>query len=164
MKIILASVGTRGDMEPFLALGDILLEKGHQVICAFPEQFRHLVAGSQMEFASLGEKYIELLESDDGKAAMGGGGSGMEKFMATLRLAKNQGEANKQLVHRQYELIQRENPDRIETIFRQHGDSRGDDTSQGGIRAESRRIASGFGWADPPGAGVHPLRHAPRSQ
>ena len=113
MKIILASVGTRGDMEPFIALGDILLEKGHQVICAFPEQFRHLVEGSTMEFASLGEKFIELLESDDGKAAMGGGGSGMEKFMATLRLAKNQGEANKQLVHKQYELIEREKPDRI---------------------------------------------------
>jgi UDP:flavonoid glycosyltransferase YjiC (YdhE family) len=113
MKIILASVGTRGDMEPFLALGNILQEKGHQVICAFPEQFRPLIEGSAIEFASLGEKFMELLESDDGKAAMGGGGSGMEKFLATLRLAKNQSEANKQLVHRQYELIQREKPDRI---------------------------------------------------
>lgn len=113
MKIVLVSVGTRGDMEPFIALGNILQEKGHQVICAFPEQFRHLVEGSTMEFASLGEKYIELLESDDGKAAMGGGGSGMEKFMATLRLAKNQGEANRQLVHQQYDLIEREKPDRI---------------------------------------------------
>lgn len=113
MKIILVSVGTRGDMEPFIALGNILLEKGHQVICAFPEQFRYLVEGSKIEFASLGEKYIELLESDDGKAAMGGGGSGMEKFMATLRLAKNQGDANKELVHKQYELIEYEKPDRI---------------------------------------------------
>jgi len=40
MKIILISIGTRGDMEPFLAIGDILIEKGHKVICAFPEQFR----------------------------------------------------------------------------------------------------------------------------
>lgn len=113
MKIILVSVGTRGDMEPFLAIGEILVEKGHHVICAFPEQFSHLVEGSKMEFASLGAKFIELLESDDGKAAMGGGGSGFEKFIATIKLAKNQTEANKELVHKQYELIEKEKPDRI---------------------------------------------------
>ncbi|MEJ2746800.1 MAG: glycosyltransferase [Anaerolineae bacterium] len=113
MKIILVSVGTRGDMEPFLAIGEILQEKGHQVICAFPEQFSHLVDDSKMEFASLGAKFIELLESDDGKAAMGGGGSGLEKFVATLKLAKNQTDANKELVHKQYQLIESEKPDRI---------------------------------------------------
>lgn len=42
MKIVLISIGTRGDMEPFLAIGEILKEKEHRVICAFPEQFRDL--------------------------------------------------------------------------------------------------------------------------
>ena len=46
MKIILISIGIRGDMEPFLAIGEILKEKGHQVICAFPEQFRNLAEDS----------------------------------------------------------------------------------------------------------------------
>ena len=46
MKIIMVSVGTRGDMEPFLAIGEILKEKGHAVICAFPEQFRDLAEDS----------------------------------------------------------------------------------------------------------------------
>ncbi|KAA3637954.1 MAG: glycosyltransferase [Bacteroidetes bacterium] len=113
MKIILMSVGTRGDMEPFLALADIFTNKGHQVICAFPEQFRDLAETSGFEFASLGTKLIELLDSPDGRAAMGAGGSGWKKFTATLRLAVNQGEANKELAHAQYELIERENPDKI---------------------------------------------------
>ncbi len=34
MKIVLISIGTRGDMEPFMAIGEILKEKGHRVICA----------------------------------------------------------------------------------------------------------------------------------
>ena len=68
--IILTSVGTRGDMEPFLSIGEILKEKGHRVLCAFPEQFRKLANDSNLEFATLGSKYIELLESDSGKAAM----------------------------------------------------------------------------------------------
>jgi hypothetical protein len=29
-------------MEPFVAIGEMLCEKKHQVICAFPEQFRNL--------------------------------------------------------------------------------------------------------------------------
>ncbi len=113
MKIILISIGTRGDMEPFLAIGEILKEKGHQVICAFPDQFRNLVENSNMEFASLGTKFIEMLDSDVGKAALGGSGSGLKKFLANVKLAKNQTEINKELINKQYEIIESEIPDRI---------------------------------------------------
>jgi sterol 3beta-glucosyltransferase len=113
MKVLIISVGTRGDMEPFLAIGEILKKVGNEVICAFPEQFKPLVESTGFRFESLGTKFIELLESDDGKAAMGGAGSGLKKFMSTVRLAFKQGEANKELVHRQDEIIKRQNPDQI---------------------------------------------------
>ena len=113
MKILLISIGTRGDMEPFLAIGEILKGKGHQVICAFPDQFRKLVEDSNMEFASLGTKFIEMLDSDVGKAALGGGGSGLGKSRAYVRLARNQIGINRELINKQYELIGSENPDRI---------------------------------------------------
>ena len=113
MKIILISIGTRGDMEPFLAIGEILKEKGHQVICAFPEQFRNLVEESNLEFASLGTKYVEMLDSEVGKAAMGGSGSGLKKFIANLKLANNQTKINKELINKQYEIIENKIPDRI---------------------------------------------------
>ena len=112
MKIILASVGTRGDMEPFLAIGELLKKKGHQVICAFPEQFRKLVNESSLEFASLGPKFINLLESKEGKAAIGGA-TGFKKIIGTLKLTLKQNDANKELLFRQQELIEREQPDRI---------------------------------------------------
>ncbi len=112
MKIILTSVGTRGDMEPLIALGEMLKTKGHQVICAFPEQFRELAEDANLEFSSLGSKYIELLESDAGKAAMGGS-SGIKKLFAYIKLAYNQTEANKEFVVKQYEIIEREKPDRV---------------------------------------------------
>ncbi len=100
-------------MEPFLAIGEILKEKGHRVICAFPNQFRNLVEDSNMEFASLGTEFIEMLDSDVGKAALGGGGSGLKKMLAYVRLARNQTEINKELINKQYKLIESENPDRI---------------------------------------------------
>jgi UDP:flavonoid glycosyltransferase YjiC (YdhE family) len=113
MKIILISIGTRGDMEPFLAIGELLNGRGHRVICAFPEQFRGLAEESDLEFFSLGEKFIEMLDSDVGKAALGGSGSKLSKLYAYIKLAGKQTEINKELVNRQYQLIERENPDRI---------------------------------------------------
>ena len=113
MKIIIISIGTHGDMEPFLAIGEILKEKGHQVFCAFPEQFRNLAEESNMEFASLGTKYIDLLDSDIGKTALGGSGSGLRKMIAYIKLAGKSTEINKELINTQYELIESENPDRI---------------------------------------------------
>jgi sterol 3beta-glucosyltransferase len=109
----LLSVGTRGDIEPFLAIGEILKEKGHQVICAFPEQFRDITEESDLQFFSLGKRFIEMLDSADGKAATGGSGSGLKKFLAYIRLARNQADINKELVYKQYELIENEQPDRI---------------------------------------------------
>ncbi|TFG93602.1 MAG: glycosyltransferase, partial [Candidatus Atribacteria bacterium] len=48
MKTILTAIGTQGDIEPFLAVGKILKEKGHQVICAFSEQFRELTESNEL--------------------------------------------------------------------------------------------------------------------
>jgi UDP:flavonoid glycosyltransferase YjiC (YdhE family) len=113
MKVLLLSVGTRGDIEPFLAIGAMLRARGHHVICAFPEQFGHLVEGSDLAFASLGSRFIEMLDSDAGKAALGGGGTGFQRILATLRLASQQTAINKELVKRQYDLVESETPDRI---------------------------------------------------
>lgn len=112
MKITLISIGTQGDIEPFLALGQILKAEGHEILCAFPEQFEQLATQANLEFKSLGKKFIELLESEDGKAAMGGA-SGWRKLIGTIRLAMNQSEANKEIVFNQEKIIKDFNPDRI---------------------------------------------------
>ncbi len=113
MKIILTSIGTRGDMEPFLAIGEIFKEKGHDVMCAFPEQFRSIVEDTGLAFASLGVEFIDMLNSDIGKTALGGGGSGFTKLLAFVKLARMQGKINKELVKRQFEIIEAAHPDRI---------------------------------------------------
>jgi UDP:flavonoid glycosyltransferase YjiC (YdhE family) len=112
MKIILTAIGTRGDIEPFLAIGKILKEKGHQVICAFSEQFRELTKSCDIEFASLGKKYFDLFDSDAGRTAMGGG-AGIKKFFAYIKLSRNQTTPNKEKEFKLYELIKQERPDRV---------------------------------------------------
>lgn len=113
MKIILTSIGTRGDIEPFLAIGKILKEKGHQVICAFSDQFRELTESCEIEFMSLGRKNDDILESDANRTVMGG--SGIKKFFAYIKLMRH---AQSQKVPEEkefklYELVKQERPDRI---------------------------------------------------
>ncbi|VAW76838.1 hypothetical protein MNBD_GAMMA12-2588 [hydrothermal vent metagenome] len=113
MKILLMSIGTRGDIEPFLAIAEILQNKGHHVICAFPEQFRILLSDSSIEFISLGKEYIELLDTDFGKAAMGGGGSSFTKLIAYIKFGIQSKTLNRALILKQHTLVTTLNPDRI---------------------------------------------------
>jgi UDP:flavonoid glycosyltransferase YjiC (YdhE family) len=99
-------------MEPFLAIGQILKSKGHRVICLFPEQFKNLVLDSGFLFESLGTEFIEMLESDLGKFALGGGGSKLKKFIAYYRLAKIQRQNNELMFQKQMETMERLKPDK----------------------------------------------------
>lgn len=113
MKILLTSVGTRGDMEPFLALGELLKEKGHTIVCLFPEQFRGIAEDAGFEFASLGKEFIELLDSPAGRIAMGGGAFGFKKIMAYIKLIKLQKDIHKKMVLQQEKIVEELKPDRI---------------------------------------------------
>ncbi|MEN8194680.1 MAG: glycosyltransferase [Bacteroidota bacterium] len=112
MKIILTAIGTQGDIEPFLAIGKILKEEGHQVICAFSEQFRELTGSCDLDFASLGRKIYDLNDSEFGRVLLGGG-TGIKKYLAFFKLAVNSTRANKEKETLLYELIQVEKPDII---------------------------------------------------
>lgn len=113
MKILLTSIGTRGDMEPFLALGVLLRERGHDVVCLLPEQFRGLAEEAGLRFASLGPRFLELLHSPAGKVALGGGHSGLRKLWSYGQLARKFKSTNREMIRTQREVIEAEHPDRI---------------------------------------------------
>jgi UDP:flavonoid glycosyltransferase YjiC (YdhE family) len=59
MIILLASVGRRGDIEPFLAIEGILQAAGYEVSFSFPEQLRLLVGNfpAARQLAPAGVRY-----------------------------------------------------------------------------------------------------------
>ena len=113
MKILLPVVGTRGDVEPFLAIGALLAARGHEVVVILPEQFCILATEAGLKSISLGPEFIDFLNSKDGRLAMGGSGGRFAKIFALVRLAFKSGPINNQLVERQQRIINREQPDRI---------------------------------------------------
>ncbi|KAK9673393.1 hypothetical protein RND81_12G164900 [Saponaria officinalis] len=54
LQIVMLIVGTRGDVQPFIAIGKRLQENGHRVRLATHQNFREFVLSSGLEFFPLG--------------------------------------------------------------------------------------------------------------
>ncbi len=113
MKVLLLSIGTRGDVEPFLAIAELLKERGHRVICAFPKQFENLAEESQIEFAPLTPKFLEILNTEVAQTTMASKGSVFNKIGYFIKLYRQSKSVIKILNEEQVDLIEKEKPDRI---------------------------------------------------
>ena len=72
--------GTRGDVQPYLALALALKARGHGVTLAAPDDFRDWIAGRGIEFAPMGTDFQTLVQRPDMKRALGGGPLGLRKL------------------------------------------------------------------------------------
>jgi sterol 3beta-glucosyltransferase len=85
MRIALQTLGTRGDVQPYVALGLELVRRGHQVQIAAPVQFETFVRSRSLGFVGLPGEFLALIDSPEGKAAIAGG----RGFSAGLKLLKH---------------------------------------------------------------------------
>ncbi len=85
MRIAIHTLGTRGDVQPYLALALGLLARGHDVQLAAPVQFEAMIRKHGVAFSSLPGEFLALLERPEGKAAIAGG----QGFSAGLKLLKH---------------------------------------------------------------------------
>ena len=66
MKIGIFTYGTRGDVQPYIALALGLKNNGHKVILSAPENFKDLVEGFGIEFHALYGNAEEMMNSTEG--------------------------------------------------------------------------------------------------
>ncbi|MEP7240761.1 MAG: glycosyltransferase [Devosia sp.] len=84
MRIAIHTLGTRGDMQPYVALALGLRARGHEVQIAAPARFADFATGRGLGFAPLPAEFLEMMNTPEGKAAIGGG----EGFSAGFKLLK----------------------------------------------------------------------------
>lgn len=74
MKILILTFGTRGDVQPFVAVGAELLARGHEVTLAAPERFSALTTEHGLEFAVVDDGPLAQVDASGGVGeAMSGG-------------------------------------------------------------------------------------------
>jgi sterol 3beta-glucosyltransferase len=74
-SITLLTVGTRGDVQPFIALGLGLQQSGYAVTVVTSERFAEFVRAYGLAFAPLSAEFLDLANTAGGKKALAGKGS-----------------------------------------------------------------------------------------
>ncbi|MFN8529359.1 MAG: glycosyltransferase [Anaerolineae bacterium] len=73
MKITIAASGTRGDVQPYVALGKGLSAAGHAVRFLTSDDFESLVAGTGMEYRSIGTSIEAIMQTPEWRATVESG-------------------------------------------------------------------------------------------
>lgn len=78
MNVLILTLGSRGDVQPYVALGCGLQKAGHTVKLATAEQFGSFVQEHNLEFAPLNGELLKLIDTKEGKAAVAGKGNALK--------------------------------------------------------------------------------------
>ncbi|MEO1813995.1 MAG: glycosyltransferase [Acetobacterium sp.] len=67
MKISILTLGTRGDVQPFVALAQKALEKGHQAVICTGKTFKPFIEEAGIEFKEAASDLMAMLETEEGQ-------------------------------------------------------------------------------------------------
>ncbi|MCP4314754.1 MAG: glycosyltransferase family 1 protein [Hyphomicrobiales bacterium] len=70
MKILILTIGSRGDVQPYVALGKGLIAAGHDVTLATCERFRGYIEEHGLNYGFISDDLMKIIDSDQGKALM----------------------------------------------------------------------------------------------
>jgi sterol 3beta-glucosyltransferase len=100
MRILLCTFGTRGDVDPFLALAERLASAGHSAVLAAPEPYRKVVPPA-VKFEAMATEMDRVMRA--GMADLGGPSH-------ALRLARQMLAAMDESLSEQWDIAERVNP------------------------------------------------------
>ena len=104
--ITLLTSGTRGDVQPYVALGLGLQAAGRAVRLVAPEAFRSFVAPSGLPFTSFEGNPSELLARPDAQAALNDSGNPIRTLRASLRYAREARPVYRQMLESAWDACQ----------------------------------------------------------
>ncbi|HAI12945.1 MAG TPA: UDP-glucose--sterol glucosyltransferase [Phycisphaerales bacterium] len=88
MHIFITTIGTRGDVEPYVALGQRLITSGHRVTLCSCEKFRDFITEQGLEYGYLNNSFMELMQTDIAHDLMEKNSNIFEFIKSFLRLYK----------------------------------------------------------------------------
>ncbi len=84
MRVTVIAIGSRGDVQPYVALGEGLAEAGYEVRIATHEPFEALLKGRGLDFYQVGEDPAELFANERIHSMLRSGANAL-KFMREFR-------------------------------------------------------------------------------
>ncbi|MEX2401194.1 MAG: glycosyltransferase [Rhodothermales bacterium] len=113
MKFLIATIGSRGDVQPYVALGKGLKAAGHDVTVCTSVRFEAFVAEHGLAYAYLNDDLLAILDTVEGQGIfedMGGLFSGIK---TGVRLVKDTGPIQRSLLQEGWQAAVEVEPDLI---------------------------------------------------
>jgi sterol 3beta-glucosyltransferase len=104
MKILISTFGTRGDIQPFVALGRGLKAAGHTVAVCTPDSFKSMVEEHGLLYAYMNSEFFDVIQTQVGRAAF-------EDFGKALSLARQVMPSFRRIIQDEWKAAQAFHPD-----------------------------------------------------
>ncbi|WP_018221725.1 glycosyltransferase [Salinispora pacifica] len=113
MRILVITVGSRGDVQPYVALGKGLQSAGHDVTLATCARFRSFVTDQGLAYGELSDDILQLLDSASGRAAMEDTTGLLGAVRTNIRLARQANPINRRLLTDAWAAARQAEPDLV---------------------------------------------------
>ncbi|WP_199757505.1 glycosyltransferase [Micromonospora sp. Llam0] len=113
VRVLIVTVGSRGDVQPYLALGTGLRAAGHDVTLATCARFRSFVTDHGVAYGHLGDEILQLLDSAAGRAAMEDTTGLLGSIKTNIRLARQANPINRGLLADVWQAARQADPEVI---------------------------------------------------
>ncbi len=91
MRVLILTYGSRGDVQPYVALGKGLQAKGHEVTLATSERFSAFVGEHGLRFGSLSDDLLAIIDTDQGREMPENTNNALSMLRRMLAMAKQVG-------------------------------------------------------------------------
>ena len=113
MNIFIATYGSRGDVQPYVALGKGLKNAGHHVTIATSERFRDFVCEHGLQYGYMNDDMLAILDTDQGREMLENTRSLFDVFRRTISMMKQVGPMQQSLLHEGWDAAREARPDLI---------------------------------------------------
>lgn len=109
MNIFIITIGSRGDVQPYVALGKGLQAAGHNVTVATSNSFESFITDHGLTYGYLSNDLLDLLDPD----LLDKAGNLFGMIKTAIEMSKVANRINEKLLYESWETAQQANPDMI---------------------------------------------------
>lgn len=113
MNIFINTVGTRGDVQPYVALGKGLKAAGHDVTICTSASFEPFITEHGLNYGYMTDEFMKLINSDAGRDAMENTNNLWGGINTYRKLMKEAGTLQRLMLEDSWEAARKANPDLI---------------------------------------------------
>ena len=88
MRVFVLTLGSRGDVKPYVALGEGLIKEGHQVTICTSSSFEGFITERGLGYGYMNGGILKLIDTDAGRGAVEDSGNILGWVRTMLALTK----------------------------------------------------------------------------